>query len=159
MLHLTRALLAAAITCSIAPFVLLLWFVIGDLSIGWRSSITDIFTDFVKMAPELVGIFALLILFVGLSLAALHAIPVIRRRVAVPWIAALTGAILGMLLSPAWVLSVDYFTDGTMDIGHYFDQLPLFLTLSAITGAVFTFLHAFFVQRALAKKAWLAKQP
>ena len=159
-LHLTRALLAAAITSAMAPSFLLVWITVAEL---WRTGTfpsPGLFKSFSKAVPDLLAIFGVLVLIVAGPMTALWILPLTRRWFRHPWAAAIAGAIIGMLLSRIWIYGVPLVTDsGHIDDREFFRMLPFYLTLSAATGAPAAFLHAFFIQRALAKRKWLETHP
>ena len=159
-LHITRALLAAAITCAMAPSFLLLWIVVADLWQGGRFPSPGFFKDFSEDVPYILLIFGVLVLIVAGPMTALWILPLTRRWFRHPWAAAIAGAIIGMLLSRIWTYGVPLVTDsGHIDDREFFRMLPFYLTLSAATGALAAFLHAFFIQRAIAKRKWLETHP
>jgi len=82
-----------------------------------------------------------------------------RRGLSIPWVSASAGALAGILISPVWwyVIQGSGGDDPARLRATFIKDLSWILLHAAFTGALFTFLHAFLIHRALARKAWLAR--
>ncbi|WAC18917.1 hypothetical protein OVA24_16925 [Luteolibacter sp. SL250] len=156
-LHLSRALLAAGISlmfCSALPLVLH----IGGGLLGGRGFPVHMELRWIlEQQVQVMIIFAALPLLLTFPLAALWFAGHTRRTLSVPWMAAVCGGCLGILLSPAWYMIGTVLDQGgcALSVDDYLDGLHFLGPVSAITGALYFFLHSFFIRQALGKKAWL----
>lgn len=160
MIHLTRALLAAAITCTIGPFIVLIWALTIDAAETHGMSAGMIIGAFVETSPLFVLSFIALVVLISLPMALLWCIPRIRHSFRRPWVASIAGAIAGVLLSIPWSMVISLISGDQWDFYYsYRKDIGLYLIASATSGALYAFLHAFFIRQALAKREWLAIQP
>ncbi|MBX3740239.1 MAG: hypothetical protein KF712_04565 [Akkermansiaceae bacterium] len=158
--HLTRASLAALITLSIAPGVILIIEVIERLSKGRTLATTSTIERFARDLPRITGIFGMLVLMVAALMTVLWLLPATRRWFRRSWVAAIAGAVCGVLLTWPWMESFSIFFPfrSPMTWERFVEAAPILMPLAAFPAALFAFLHAFFVNSAIAKKKWLEEQ-
>ncbi|RYD25889.1 MAG: hypothetical protein EOP87_23635 [Verrucomicrobiaceae bacterium] len=156
-LHLTRALPAAGITLAMCAALPLLWFTVQILLMGPGLPLGPNLRLVLRAQPLIFLSFALLLVLLSIPMAILWRSENPRRTLSIPWMAAVCGGCLGILLSPPWYVVVialhgELFR---MSLSNYLEIIHILAPLSAITGALYFFLHSFFIRQALAKKAWL----
>ena len=162
MLHITRALLAAAVSCIICSMLIEARSVLvvarfADMSLnGFLNSLP-------RSLPKDFLYSTLLILLISLPMAILWMLPRSRCVVSNPWAAAIVGAIIALLVSPVW--------NACRFMGHevnwssaffwkdYLGGTPYVPLVAAATGGTYFFLHSLFIQHARAKKFWLETHP
>jgi hypothetical protein len=110
--------------------------------------------------PEMASIFGWLLVLLSVPMVVLWAMPLSRPMLSVLWKAALCGGCLGVLLSPAWYFAVIFLDRraGYLTVSDYLDVIHVLLPSAVLTGALYFFLHYFFIRQALGKKAWLETQ-
>jgi hypothetical protein len=157
-IYLTRALLAAAIAWIMGTS---LYFVatLVRYTGGHAALPNGVLIEFATaILPTVSGYLALLVSLMLLPTLALWFSPLGGRWFSRTWVAAFIGVVIALLISPFWMQALQgYFQRGGPYLswgeclGRVFSQSPYI----AFTGGLFGFLQAFFVKRALAKKAWL----
>ncbi|RYD25890.1 MAG: hypothetical protein EOP87_23640 [Verrucomicrobiaceae bacterium] len=160
-LHFPRALWAAAITLSIAPAVVLIIEVIERLARGRAAATTSTVERFVEDLPRITGIFCMLLMMVTVPMLLLWLLPATRRWFRRPWVAAIAGAVCGVLLTWPWMESFSLFFPFRLELTweRFIDAAPLLVPLAALPSSLYAFLHAFFINSAIAKKKWLEEHP
>lgn len=165
MLHLTRALFSAVVTCATISFLLLGWNICR-----WRSH-PSAFPDslirrmFSQHLADAFFVSTFVVMLVSGLMFVLWCRPAIRHWLRRSWVATIAGAIFGASAgfliylggTPNVTMQMDF--DRMMINRKPYAQLPLFIFFTSITGALASFLHAFLIQRAHAKKAWLESHP
>ncbi|MBX3740240.1 MAG: hypothetical protein KF712_04570 [Akkermansiaceae bacterium] len=159
-LHLFPALLATSITGGVCAILLFGKMIAARTAHGFGLPNAVDLGWFLADLPKVLSSFAVLHALLAAAMALLwkHAPSV--RLLSRPWMSAVCGGFLGIILSPGMYmayliihrelrhLAVD-------DYLNFIDYLGFFAT---ITGALYFFLHSFFIRQALAKKAWLAER-
>ncbi|MBX3740241.1 MAG: hypothetical protein KF712_04575 [Akkermansiaceae bacterium] len=156
-LHLSRALLAAGIACSICAMLpVAVSFIIIQFG-GHAPAAADYLGSLLMRLPKILCFYAALFLLVlSVPLAILWNYTPSRRMLSVPWMAGVCGGCLGILLSPAWYIGV-FALHGAffrMSLSSYLGTTHNLLPYTTITGALYFFLHSFFIRQALGRKAW-----
>jgi len=162
------AFLSAVITLTIAASVV----AVVNFLMFWKALGAPL-RDALLMEMELIlhtlGDTAVLIGLICALVLLLWTVPVLRRRLQLPWIAAIAGSLCGLLVSPLWMfITIGISTTASSDTltiiqnpepfswQLYFNGLPYICPIVILSGALFAFLHAFFTRRFLARKTWLA---
>ncbi len=159
-LHLTRALLAAAITLCVMPVVVSIIVAMVWVADGYPPSIKEVVEHYIGWLPIYImelGVLIVLIMVVG---PISWILPALRRSLTRPWVAAIVGAACGILLTWPWMAFVYTFvvSESGLQWAYFVRMLPFRALVAAITGALHFFLHSFFIRQALRKKAWLETQ-
>jgi phosphate/sulfate permease len=156
-LHFTRALLAAFITLSIAPAAILVIELTSRLAKGRMISGTTL-ERFTRDLPRITAIFGMLLLMTTVLMAVLWLLPTTRRWFQRSWVAGIAGAACGLLLTWPWAESFSLILPHPSPVTweKFIEAAPILLPFAAISAGLFAFLHAFFVNRAVAKEQWLA---
>ncbi|WAC18915.1 hypothetical protein OVA24_16915 [Luteolibacter sp. SL250] len=156
-LHLPRALLAAGIALAMCGTLPLLWITVHLLLMAPALPFGPNLRLALRAQPLIFLSFALLLVMLSIPMAVLWRRENPRRTLSIPWMAAVCGACLGILLSPPWYVIIialhgELFR---LSLSNYLEIIHVLVPFSAITGALYFFLHSFFIRQALGKKAWL----
>jgi hypothetical protein len=158
--HLTRASLAAAITLSIAPAVILIIEVVERLVKGRGMATGRTIERFAQDMPRITGIFGMLVLMAAALMVVLWLLPATRRWFARSWVAGIAGAVCGVLMTWPWMHSFTLFFPYRSPVTweKFIEAAPILMPLAAFPAGLFAFLHAFFVNRAVGRMKWLEEQ-
>jgi len=158
--HLLRALIACGITSLVFP-TFFFFFDLTERILRGRALFDHIMiARFTDIAPKMILMSLLLLLYIAVPMVLLWLLPAARRWFSRSWIAAIAGTVCGMLLSYAWLASFQpVFSLGVPVTWHQYRRaLPVLLPMTAIIGGLSTFIHAFLTNRAEAKGKWLASR-